>query len=77
MADNFTPLEEKLDARYIERLNQLSFGVFVPNWDDYNFRIGYLACIREIGEMIKSLRSPEKTAETGEIPSVLEEVKNG
>ena len=77
MADVLTNLENKLDDLYKERLNQLSFGGNVPSWDDYNYRIGYLAAIRETGHLIKQVRNPELPENSGEIPSILDEGYNG
>lgn len=72
-SDILTRLEEKLDDTYKLRLEQLSQGSLVPNWDDYNYRIGYLQCIREVGLSIKAIRNPELLPETGEIPSIISE----
>lgn len=71
--DILTRLEEKLDDTYKLHLERLSQGSLVPTWDDYNYRIGYLQCIRDIGILIKAIRNPELPPETGEIPSIISE----
>lgn len=81
MGDILTLLEDKLDEAFRDRTAKISDARFVVSWDDYNFRAGYLDAIRDIGEMIKKIRSPETAVEeTGEIPSILvrtEENVNG
>ncbi len=74
MADHLTLLEIELDQLYSDRRELIATATFVPSWDDYNFRAGYLQAIREIGAAIKKIRNPETANETGEIPSVMEEV---
>lgn len=77
MSDPLTLLESELEKMYELRKEQLSRGELVPNWDDFNFRIGGLQMIREIGVLIKRVRNPEAPVETGEIPSVVEESTEG
>lgn len=77
MSDPLTLLENELEKMYELRKEQLSRGELVPNWDDFNFRIGGLGMIREIGLLIKRVRNPEAPIETGEIPSVVEEPTEG
>lgn len=72
MSDPLTLLESELEKMYELRKEQLSRGELVPNWDDFNFRIGGLQMIREIGVLIKTVRNPEAPKETGEIPDILE-----
>lgn len=76
MVDILTRLEDKLEKRYDERKEHISRAHLVLSWDDYNFRAGYLEAIRDVGLMIKEVRNPELSAETGEIPSIVEEEKN-
>lgn len=77
MADPLTQLENKLDELYTKCLAQIGDSSIVHSWDDYNHRAGYLRAIRNVGELVKEVRNPEKPEETGEIPSILEEIKNG
>lgn len=77
MSDPLTLLESELEKLYELRKEQLSHGELVPTWDDFNFRLGTLAMIREIGLLIKRVRNPEAPAETGEIPSIVEESTEG
>lgn len=77
MADQLTQLENEMDAIYSRCLRDIADSTVVQNWDDYNHRAGYLRAIRNIGELIKQVRHPEIPVETGEIPSILEGLKNG
>lgn len=76
MADQLTLFENELDAHYTNCLNCIGDSSIVSSWDDYNHRAGYLRAIRDVGLLIKKVRNPEAPVETGEIPSILDEVKN-
>lgn len=77
MADQFTLLEDELDKLYRDGRDQMVRAGFVQSWDDYVQRRGYLCAIEDVGAMIKRIRNPEAAAkETGEIPSILDEVVN-
>lgn len=70
MADQFTPLEDKLDVLYATGRDELAQPGFVQSWDDYLQRRGYLAAIADCGQLIKEIRKPVSNAD-GEIPSIL------
>lgn len=76
MPDQLTMLENKLDAAYTNSLDVIAQRYGVTDWADYHFRIGYLRAIRDLGKMIKEVRNPELAQDTGEIPSILEEMKD-
>lgn len=77
MADQLTLLENELDETYTRAMQAIADSQAVTSWDDYNHRAGYLRAIRNVGEMIKRIRNPELPIETGEIPDILQEIKNG
>lgn len=77
MSDQLTIFENELKKLYEERKEQLAHGELVPTWDDFNFRLGTLQMIREIGLLIRRARNPEAPIETGEIPSIVEEPTEG
>lgn len=72
MADQYTPLEDLLDAMYASGRDELAHPGVVQGWDDFMQRRGYLHAISDVGEMIKRLRRP--VADThGEITGILPE----
>lgn len=77
MADQLTQLENEMDEAYSLALKHIGDRQIVMSWEDYNHRAGYLRAFRNIGEMIKRIRNPELPVETGEIPDILQEIKNG
>lgn len=74
MADHLTLLENKLEERFNKERDALTFRHVTSDWSDYNYRIGYLQAIRDVGRTIKEVRSPE-LEETGEIFDILAELK--
>lgn len=79
MADLLTQLEDKLDARYKELSDRIGNPRFVKDWDDWNFRAGYLEAVRDLGNMIKEMRVPV-TGEEGianVMPAPEEEIVDG
>ena len=77
MMDHLGLLESKLDKTYEELASRIADVRFVKDWEDWNFRAGYLQAMRDVGGMIKEVRSPEAFGEGG-IPDILtEEQING
>jgi len=73
MADLLTMLEVKLDELYTARLDYISRANFVVSWEDYNYRAGYLEAIRNVGVIIKDIRSPQPVPDRSEISNDLGE----
>lgn len=77
MPDQLTLLENKLDEIFANGRDQLAFPGHVQSWEDYIQRRGYLTAISDVGRMIKEVRNPEVVQGNGDIPGILEEIKNG
>lgn len=69
MADQYTPLEDMLDAMYVSGRDQLAVPGVVQSWEDYLQRRGYLTGIADAGAKIKELRKPADNP-SGEISDV-------
>lgn len=72
MADQYTPLEDKLEKLFVAGRDELWKAGVVQNWDDFLQRRGYLNAISDVGELIGSLRKPVADNH-GEISSILPE----
>lgn len=71
MADQYTPLEDKLDALYAAGRDQLAIPGVVQSWEDFLQRRGYLTGLADCGAMIKELRKPADNP-SGEISDILQ-----
>lgn len=76
MADILTRLEDEMEALYDKKKEEISRAQSVIDWPDYMFRAGFLDAFREIGRMLKKIRNPIAPDDTGEIPSILEELND-
>jgi len=65
MADHLTLLENKLEEQYVHLRDRIGDARFVKDWNDWNFRAGYLEALRDIGQMIKEVRAPDRVAAEG------------
>ena len=73
--DILTKLEDKMEERYNERRDILTTMETVVDWADAQYRAGYLKAIRDVGQMIREIRNPQLTQETGEIPDIFSTLK--
>ena len=72
MADQYTPLEDKLEELFITGREELWRAGVVQSWDDFLQRRGYLNAIADAGDLIKQVRRPVADNH-GEIASILPE----
>lgn len=71
MADQYTPLENKLDELYALGRDQLAVPGVVQSWEDFLQRRGYLTGLADCGRMIKEIRKPADNP-GGEIDDILQ-----
>ena len=72
MPDLITMLEDEMELLYDRKKDEIARASHVADWADYMFRAGFLAAIRETGQIIKKIRNPKAVENDGEIPSILD-----